>query len=124
MTELGFSPVGRYYEHPKCPFLVEFPPGSLSVGDEPVRQWVSLTTPLGTFSLITAEDCIKNRLAAFYHWNDRQALQQALWVAKDQAGNYDLDAIKGWSIREGALSNLTSSLTCLRLKGSDPFSYR
>ena len=49
MTELGFSPVGRYYEHPKCPFLVEFPPGPLSVGDEPVRQWVSLTTPSAPF---------------------------------------------------------------------------
>ncbi len=101
MGHLGFSPIGRYYEHPDCPFLVEFPPGPPSVGDQPIRQWTTLTTPLGTFSLITAEDCIKDRLAAFFHWGDRQALQQALWVAKDQRGEYDLEAIRAWSEHEG-----------------------
>ncbi len=101
MAQLEFKPIGRYYEHPKWPFLAEFPAGPLSVGDQPIRQWVTLTTPLGTFSLITAEDCIKDRLAAYFHWDDRQALQQALWVAKDQAGEYDLEAIKAWAEREG-----------------------
>jgi len=101
MAQLGFKPIGRYYDHGNCSFLVEFPPGPLPVGDQPIRQWVTLTTPLGTFSLITAEDCIKDRLAAFFHWGDRQALQQALWVAKDPQGEYDLAAIKAWSEDEG-----------------------
>ncbi|WP_428033245.1 hypothetical protein [Amphritea sp.] len=46
MLEIGFTPIGRYYEHPDSPFVVEFPPGPLSVGDEPVRKWSTLVTPL------------------------------------------------------------------------------
>lgn len=113
MAQLGFKPVGRYYEHPQCPFLVEFPPGPLSVGDQPIRHWVTLTTPLGTFSLISAEDCIKDRLAAFFHWGDRQALQQAVWVAKDQRGEYDLEAVKAWSEREGEPAKFDEFVTLL-----------
>ncbi|WP_210395561.1 hypothetical protein [Motiliproteus sediminis] len=113
MAKLGFYPIGRYYEHPCCPFLVEFPPGPLSVGDQPIRQWATLTTPLGTFSLITAEDCIKDRLAAFFHWRDRQAFQQALWVAKDQRGEYDLNAIRAWSEHEGELAKFDEFISLL-----------
>ncbi len=58
--------VDRYFEHPDSPFVVEFPPGPLSVGDDPVRNWSTLSTPLGTFTLITPEDCIKDRLAAYF----------------------------------------------------------
>lgn len=101
MAEIGFSPVGRYYEHPQSPFVVEFPPGPLSVGDDPVRNWSTLDTPLGTFTLITVQDCIKDRLAAYFHWKDMQALDQAVWVAKDQVGEYSLDEIAEWAEREG-----------------------
>ncbi|MDX2421155.1 MAG: hypothetical protein QNK43_00630 [Amphritea sp.] len=101
MSEIGFVPIGRYYEHPNSPFVVEFPAGPLSVGDEPIRKLSTLVTPLGTFTLITPEDCIKDRLAAYFHWNDRQALDQAVWVARDQVGKYCLDEIEKWSVREG-----------------------
>lgn len=102
MSDIGFVPIGRYYEHPDSPFVVEFPPGPLSVGDEPVRNWSTMVTPLGTFTLITSEDCIKDRLAAYCHWNDRQALDQAVWVANDQVGDYRLEEIEKWAEREGA----------------------
>jgi hypothetical protein len=38
-------------------------------------------------------------LAAFYHWDDEQSLQQAIWVAKKNDCN--LHSIKKWSINEG-----------------------
>ena len=101
MSDIGFVPIGRYYEHPDSPFVVEFPPGPLSVGDDPVRNWSTMVTPLGTFTLITSEDCIKDRLAAYFHWNDRQALDQAVWVANDQVGDYRLEEIEKWAEREG-----------------------
>ena len=113
MEELGFSKKGRLFEHPGCPFLIEFPPGPLSVGDTPITQWSSITTPLGTFSLITPEDCIKDRLAAYFHWNDRQALQQALWVALDQKGEYDLEAVKAWAVKEGEAEKMEGFLNVL-----------
>ena len=101
MALIGFTPSGRYYEHPDSPFVVEFPTGPLSVGDEPVREWSTLASPLGTFTLLTPQDCIKDRLSAYFHWNDRQALEQAVWVARDQAGEYSLEEIEQWAKREG-----------------------
>lgn len=101
MEKIGFTPIGRYYEHPESPFLVEFPSGPLSVGDEPIRHWTTHVTPMGTFTLITPQDCIKDRLCAYFHWDDNQALEQAVWVANDQAGEYDLDEISQWAEREG-----------------------
>ena len=32
----------------------------------------------GTLRLLTATDCIKDRLAAYYHWRDEQGLEQAI----------------------------------------------
>ncbi|MEH6625568.1 MAG: hypothetical protein V7739_03920 [Motiliproteus sp.] len=101
MAQIGFTPIGRYYEHPESPFVVEFPPGPLSVGDEPIRRWSTHVTPMGTFTLITPQDCIKDRLSAYFHWDDTQALKQAIWVANDQVGEYDLSEIGEWAEREG-----------------------
>lgn len=53
----------------------------------------------GTLRLLSPTDCIKDRLAAFYHWNDRQCLQQAVWVAQER--EVDWDEIKRWSVQEG-----------------------
>ncbi len=50
--------------------------------------------------LLTPTDCIKDRLAAFYHWDDEQCLQQAIWVA--QQNKFDLESVKKWSLSEGA----------------------
>ena len=38
MESLGFNEENRYFRHPQAKFLVEFPPGPLGVGDEPVKQ--------------------------------------------------------------------------------------
>jgi hypothetical protein len=40
-----------------------------------------------------------DRLAAFYHWRDRQGLDQAVLVAAQQV--IDLDEIERCSVREG-----------------------
>ena len=42
MAQIGFTPIGRYYEHTDSPFVVEFPSGPLSVGDEPIQRWTTL----------------------------------------------------------------------------------
>jgi hypothetical protein len=49
--------------------------------------------------LLTATDICKDRLAAFYHWQDRQSLQQAINIARDNDVN--IDYIKEWSDKEG-----------------------
>jgi hypothetical protein len=42
---------------------------------------------------------VKDRLCAFYYWNDLQGLEQAVLVAKNQS--VDLKEIKRWSKVEG-----------------------
>lgn len=38
MTALGFAEKNRYFAHPDTAYLIEFPPGPLGIGEEPVRQ--------------------------------------------------------------------------------------
>jgi hypothetical protein len=95
MKALGFSSQGRHFVHPNTKFLVEFPTGPLTVGEERIERVSELTASTGTLRLLSPTDCVKDRLAAFYHWNDRQSLEQALLVAKAQ--KVDLDNVERWS---------------------------
>ena len=52
-----------------------------------------------TLRLLSPTDCVKDRLAAFYHWNDRPSLNQALLVCKD--AQVDLREVRRWSTNEG-----------------------
>jgi hypothetical protein len=99
MLKLGFSEKDRYYVHSQIEFLVDFPAGPLSVGDEPITQFDELQFSTGLLKVLTPTDCVKDRLAAFYHWDDHQALTQAVLVAQEKAIN--LDDVKAWSMREG-----------------------
>jgi hypothetical protein len=98
---IGFTEKNRYFIHPDCHYFLEFPAGPISVGDEPVKQLNEKTSKEGLLKLLTPTDCIKDRLAAFYHWNDMQSLQQALWVAA--AAPFNMSNIKNWSKKEGML---------------------
>ena len=69
------------------------------VGDQRVERATHRKTPSGTLRLLTPTDCVKDRLAAFFHWNDRQSLEQAIMVAKAQRIN--LADIRRWSKGEG-----------------------
>jgi hypothetical protein len=99
MAKIGFQGKGRYFEHPETKFLVEFPDGPLSVGEEPVKEISEFKLATGLLRVISPTDCIKDRLCAFYFWNDQQGLAQAVLVAKSQ--KVDLDEIKRWSSVEG-----------------------
>jgi hypothetical protein len=54
------------------------------VGDERVNKVETRDTGLGRLRRLSPTDCIKDRLAAFFYWNDRMAFQQALLVAEAQ----------------------------------------
>jgi len=99
MERLGFQEVGRHYEHPDSKWFVEFPGGPPSVGMEPITHIEEMRFTTGTLRLLSATDCVKDRLSAYYHWHDRQSLQQACLVAADHA--IDLVEVKRWSEVEG-----------------------
>ena len=99
MENLGFHEQGRYFINPETEFFVEFPDGPLSVGAEPVKEISEFELETGTLRIVSATDCVKDRLCAFYFWNDQQGLAQAVLVAESQ--NVDLEEIKRWSMVEG-----------------------
>lgn len=98
MDGLGFKEHDRYFVHDETKYFIEFPSGPLGVGDAPVEEIAEIETEAGVLRLLTPTDCVKDRLAAYYHWDDEQCLQQAIWVA--QQNDVDIEAIKKWSIQE------------------------
>jgi hypothetical protein len=81
MGTLGFKPgAGRHFAHPASPLVVEFVAWPLTLGDEVVQKWARIRTAAGTLQILTPTQCIKDRLAAFFHWRDSQSLEQALQV--------------------------------------------
>ena len=103
MYTLGFREykMKRYFVHEDTSLFIEFPRGPLGVGDAPVKEVATRTTETGTLKLLTPTDCIKDRLAAYYHWDDNQSLDQAVWVAEEN--KYDKRSIQEWSENEGML---------------------
>ena len=99
MSEIGFTEKGRYFKHPESAFPVEFPPGPLAFGDEEIAKVKEIRLSTGILKIISPTDCVKDRLAAFYHWGDRQCLQQAILVAESQ--EVDMQEIAKWSANEG-----------------------
>jgi len=101
MGEIGFEKDGRYYKHHETKFFVEFPPGPLTVGDEPVIKRNFREFETGKLILLSPTDCIKDRLAGYYHWHDNQCLVQAHLVAESEY--IEIDELERWSEHEGKL---------------------
>jgi hypothetical protein len=100
---LGFEPAGgRHFVHPSCRFTLEFPAWPLAVGQELLHEWTARRVTHGVIQMLTPTQSVMDRLAAFYFWKDRQALDQAVAVAR--AHPVDLDAIRRWSESEGQLA--------------------
>jgi hypothetical protein len=101
MIELGFEQEkGRPFSHPDTEFTVEFPAGPLMVGEQPVKEIDELKTSKGKLRLLPPTECVMDRLSAYIHFKDPQALEQAVMVAKAQP--LKLEKVKKWALREGA----------------------
>lgn len=102
LKELGYEQkTARHFEHKVCPFFIEFPSPPVAIGNEcPVSDFSRIKTRLGTVKLFTPTDCVKDRLAAYFHWNDPQSLEQAIMVARSQ--KIDLEQVRKWAIAESS----------------------
>lgn len=99
LEEIKFKENHRYFQHPDTRFFLEFPPGPLAVGREPVKEVVQKRYSTGTLRLISPTDCVKDRLAAYFHWRDLQSLEQALLVCARNP--VDLKEVRQWAKSEG-----------------------
>ena len=105
MLSLGFTQdQSRHFVHLQSPYIVEFPGAAMMVGDSLIQDFKELKTKAGVLKLLTPTDCVKDRLAAYFHWNDRQGLDQAVSVAKKHA--VKLAEIEKWSVKEGMKEKL------------------
>ena len=67
-----------------------------------------------TLRLLSPTQCVMDRLAAYYHWNDRQSLEQALLVAENHP--IKLNEVKKWSKNEGETSKFQEFLDGIKIK--------
>lgn len=104
----------RHYENKDCPYFIEFPPAPLTVGDEFITKTETIKTKYGILRLLTPEDSVKDRLAAFYHWGDRQSLEQAILICHTRKIN--LEEVKRWSEKEGASEKYQYFVKALKRK--------
>ena len=102
LGRLGFEATTsrRLYQREGTEYLVEFPSAPLALGRELVREWHQLRTAYGTIQILSPTQSVKDRLAAYIHWRDLQALRQAGEIALRHA--VDLADIFSWLKGEGA----------------------
>jgi len=95
---LNFRREGRLFTHSKTKIFVEFPGSVIQIGDLIVSKWDKKRTRFGTIFILSPTHCVMDRLAAYYHWNDLQSLDQALMVAKKN--EVCLKEIEKWSVTD------------------------
>lgn len=108
LAEFGFVREGDRYVHPLVRFYIEFPPGPLAIGADLAIQPVEVVVADEVALARAPTDACRDRLAAFYHWHDRQSLSLAVRLAQHQ--RIDLDAIREWSRAEGSLDGFDEFL--------------
>jgi hypothetical protein len=114
LEEMGFEQEGRHFRHSDTPFFVEFLSPPLSVGEEPVKKIQIIEEDGRSLKLLSPTDCVKDRLAAYYHWNDKPSLEQAVLVSLAQS--VDLKEIERWSSKEGMADKYSTFLEELKSK--------
>jgi len=111
MKSIGFRRNGNHYVHSRTAFFVEFPVGPLGIGEDiDIRPVVRRIGGIGV-RLLSPTDSCRDRLAAFYYWNDLQSLSTAIQIAS--RSNVDLKVVRAWSRCEGASSKFSEFLKVL-----------
>ena len=103
LGRLGFRAAGRVYVHPELHLSVDV--GNrwpLAVGQEILKPPPRRSVSGYHLRMLSPTDCVKDRLAAFYYWEDRQALEQAILVCLAQRVN--MREVGRWSRAEGQVS--------------------
>jgi len=102
LEPLGFKRIAnsRLYEHPASEWLLEFPSGPLSFGDQIVDQETidAFESEYGPLRIIPPTLSLLDRLAAYSYHNDPQCFDQAKSLAKLKS--IDWTQVEQWLISE------------------------
>lgn len=102
MIALGFVLKDKYFKHENNPYMIEFPTGPVTVGDEFVKEVAVIETDFGCLKLLSPTDCVKDRLCAWIYHYDDECLDQAVDVAKNNAIDYE--NLRTWAESEAGNS--------------------
>ncbi len=92
---------GRIYINSSVKYSIDILTPPLSVGRQKIIDFNTIEIDHMVLKLLSPTDSVKDRLAAFYFWNDRQALGQAIMIQKDNEIN--LNDVRVWSEMGGEL---------------------
>lgn len=112
LLTIGFHREGNRYVHPRCRFFVEFPAGPLAIGQDMTPRPILVRRGNARALSLSATDACRDRLAAFYHWGDRQALEVAVQIAK--VNRLNIQRIRRWSSDEGSEERFEEFLQAAR----------
>ena len=99
LNEIGFKESGKSFYHDNCKWMVEFVSPPVAVGKEIISKFKTIKVATGSIKMIRAEDSVKDRLASYFHWNDRQGLEQAIDICLEC--KIDMKEVKKWAQNEG-----------------------
>jgi hypothetical protein len=104
LAPLGFVLASdrRHFTHKGTELFLEFPAAPLQFGNRIVQHndVPVLQTPWGPLRVVTPTLCVMDRLAAFWHWQDRQSWDQAVLVARHTEVDYETLSV--YAAEEGA----------------------
>ncbi len=100
MAAEGFTRERDHYVQRLIPYFVEFPAGPLGIGQDFAIGPVWRARGSAKTLALSATDACRDRLAAFYHWGDRQGLATAVAIAVQNRVHQP--TIRAWSRAEGS----------------------
>lgn len=111
LEELGFYEKNKYFHHSHCKWVIEFVSSPVAIGKEIISNFQNIQVATGTIKMLRTEDSIKDRLAGYFHWNDRQGLDQAIDICTEC--DFDIKEVEKWATQEGFKSKFQEFLTRL-----------
>lgn len=108
LLRLGFYEHAGSFRQKECLWIVEFVSPPVSVGDEPISEFSQVKTSFGSIKMLRAVDSVKDRLAAFYYWGDRQGMEQAISICL--AVDVDFEELRVWSKKEKQMNKFEKFL--------------
>jgi len=100
MNSIGFKKSGRHWIHPDCNHLyVEFVSPPLAIGDDYLIKPIEIKIYGQAIKILSAEDCVRDRLASYVYFKAKECLDQAYLVANKQ--KIDIKNISKWAKVEG-----------------------
>lgn len=115
LRSLDFVLRGDLYVHKRSRYTIDFVRGPLAVGDDLIARWDTVKRKRLKLHIIRRTDSVRDRLAAYYHWNDVQSLHTARDVAL--SGPVDWQIVRRWSRNEGQLAKLEELMHLLKPGG-------